>query len=120
MPPSKGKEGDPLLSRYILTTLLSFCALGSSLLAAALALWNLVRRRAPLFSALYLGVSLAAAAVLIRGLFRLHTGIACLMPRGQTLVYYGGLLLLQLFFAYDSYRAAGRDSTPPAPKDKTE
>ena len=93
---------------FLLSTILSFLGLGA---AAAVFLLNLMRLYRQGFrwdSAGYLVISLIYAWRLIQSLRQQFTGIACALTPEKTLLIYGGLLLLHLGFAWDSWRSFGK------------
>ena len=92
-------------SYFILSTILSFLGLAA---AAAVLLLNLFRLHRHGFRwdvGGYLAISLFYGWRLILSLRQQFTGIACALTPERTLLVYGGLLLLHIGFAWDSWRS---------------
>ena len=91
------------MTYFLLTTLLLFTALAAAAALSLVSLFRLLRPSPGVFPFLYLGVSAAAVASLLRALLRQHCGIACAMPSFRTTLLYGGLAFLLACFLYDSF-----------------
>lgn len=92
------------MNLLLLTTVLSYMALAAcaaTLFAGMMLLVQSPRRAGALPVP---AVSAATAAVLIRTLVRMSSGLLCYRPVGHTLLLYGGILLLQLYFLCDAAR----------------
>ena len=92
------------MSLLTLTTVLSYMALAACAAALFAQVMVLVLSPGKAGALPGLAVSAATAAVLIRGLVRLSSGLMCYRPLSHTLLLYGGILLLQLYFLADAAR----------------
>lgn len=90
------------MTHFVLTTVFLFGALGSALAVLGVNLFRLRAAPGRGIALLYLGVSGATAYSLVAALWSQSSGIACAMPTSRTLLLYGGMTALQLYFLWDS------------------
>ncbi len=97
------------MTRFTLISILLFAGLAVSLPVLAVSLFRLVSSRKKIFPLLYGAVSLMTIFSLTRTLVQQSSGIACAMPPQRTLLIYGGITLLHLYFLLDSFRELKED-----------
>ncbi|WP_312640325.1 hypothetical protein [Hydrogenoanaerobacterium sp.] len=98
--------------QFILSTVISFLGLG---VAFAVLITNTlyIKQTKHKFSALlYMSISLVYGFALITSLVRQSSGIACAMTPQSTLVIYGGLVLLHLYFLWDTLKSSKEKNEP--------
>lgn len=83
---------------FMLSTVLSFAGLLAAVAVLIVHLLCLLRTSAKLSSASFMAVSIFYGYTLIANLIRQSSGLACAISPIRTLVVYGGLLVLHLYF----------------------
>ena len=94
------------MQHFLLSTILSFAGLGAAIALFIASLLLLLKKagKSRYLSLLYLGISGFYGYSLTVNLIRQSSGIRCAMAPLQTLVVYGGLLALHLYFLWDTLR----------------
>ena len=93
------------MTHFLFATVFLFAGLAAAAAVLVTNIFRLLRPPQRFYPLLYLGVSVLTAASLLRTLARQSTGIACAMAPGRTMFLYGGLILLHLYFLWDSLRS---------------
>lgn len=104
---------DPL----ILTTVLAYMGLAAGLGLAAVSLLLLLRTRRKGTGAVYLALSGFLGFTLVRVLLRAAEGAVCYRPPLMTLLLYGGLIVLVLYFMLDGWRVLRAECARSRPKE---
>ena len=96
-------------TQLVVSTVLTFAGLAAALLVLGVNLYALFRGTRPRWTPmLYGGVSILYGWSLLTAFLRQHSGLTCAMTPEKTLLLYGGLLLLHLYFLWDSIRTLRR------------
>lgn len=91
-------------SLLTLTITLAYIGLAAALGTAAVSLAVLFKTSKRGTALLYLGMSGFFAYTLVRVLLRAASGILCYRSPAQTVLFYGGLTALHLYFLWDGWR----------------
>ncbi len=91
------------MEQFLLSTVLSFAGLGAAAAVFGTGIYLLIKStgKVRIMAISYLAISAFYGYSLAINLIRQSSGIRCAMAPLQTLVIYGGLLLLHLYFLWD-------------------
>jgi len=91
---------------YAFSAVVSFFCVAIALVAIIINSINLKQKRKFANSLIYLTISTLYALTVVKSLVEQSSGIACAATPTNTLLVYGGLALVHIFFVWDSIRQA--------------
>lgn len=104
----------PFPDLLTLTTSLAFLGLAAALGLAAVSLLLLFQTRRRFAALTYLAMAGLFAGTLVRVLVRATGGVVCYRSPLQTVLLYGGLIALHLYFIWDVWRTLRQELSIPA------